>query len=225
MADTHAIEIGTKFRSDVSGFITGLRFYKTSGNTGTHIGRLWTAAGTQLAQATFSGESASGWQQVSFGSPVAINANTTYIAAYHAPNGHYAAISATSHWSAKTARRCTRWPPGSTGRTASTNMGRPAGSSPAAGPTPSTRRTTWSTSSLTTKSAPTRRSPVIIGRSPVVDATEVSPESRSGATFNEPMGPASINGTTVRLRDSSNALVAATVSYSRRIAEGDAGPE
>ena len=56
-ADTGATEIGTKFHSDTSGFITGLRFYKTSGNTGTHIGRLWTAGGTQLAQATFSGES------------------------------------------------------------------------------------------------------------------------------------------------------------------------
>ena len=36
--DTNAVELGVKFRSDVTGFITGLRFYKTSGNTGTHIG-------------------------------------------------------------------------------------------------------------------------------------------------------------------------------------------
>ncbi len=91
-ADTHATEIGTKFRSDVGGFITGLRFYKTTGNTGTHIGRLWTAGGTQLAQATFIGESGSGWQQVSFDAPVAINANTTYVVSYHAPNGHYSSI-------------------------------------------------------------------------------------------------------------------------------------
>src|SRR5581483_6681009 len=40
--------------------------------------------------ATFSGESASGWQQVLFSSPVAITANTTYVASYFAPNGHYA---------------------------------------------------------------------------------------------------------------------------------------
>ena len=40
--------------------------------------------------ATFTGESASGWQQVNFGSPVAVAANTTYVASYYAPNGRYA---------------------------------------------------------------------------------------------------------------------------------------
>ena len=89
--DPSAVEVGVKFRSDQPGYITGLRFYKTAGNTGTHVGRLWTAGGTQLAEATFSGESASGWQQVSLDNPVAINADTTYIASYHAPNGNYAA--------------------------------------------------------------------------------------------------------------------------------------
>ena len=43
-----------------------------------------------LATATFSGESASGWQQVMFSSPVTIAANTTYVASYFAPNGSYA---------------------------------------------------------------------------------------------------------------------------------------
>ncbi|MGH9895842.1 MAG: DUF4082 domain-containing protein, partial [bacterium] len=33
---------------------------------------------------------ASGWQQVTFSSPVAITANTVYVASYHAPNGRYA---------------------------------------------------------------------------------------------------------------------------------------
>ena len=68
--------------------ITGIRFYKAR-NTGTHIGSLWSASGTLLASATFTGETASGWQQVNFSSPVAIAANTTYVAAYLAPNGHY----------------------------------------------------------------------------------------------------------------------------------------
>ena len=70
--DNNAVEVGVKFRSDQAGYITGLRFYKTPGNTGTHIGHLWTAGGTQLAEATFTGETGSGWQQVSLNSPVAI---------------------------------------------------------------------------------------------------------------------------------------------------------
>ena len=77
-----AATTGVKFRSDVSGYITGIRFYKGLGNNGTHIGLLYTAGGTLLSQAVFSGETVSGWQQVAFAAPVAIAANTTYVAAY-----------------------------------------------------------------------------------------------------------------------------------------------
>ena len=45
-----------KFQADFAGTATGVRFYKASANTGTHVGALWTAGGTQLAQATFSDE-------------------------------------------------------------------------------------------------------------------------------------------------------------------------
>ena len=89
-SDTRATNLGVKFRSDVSGFITGIRFYKGSANTGTHVGRLWTSTGQLLATATFTGETASGWQQVNFGTPVAITANTVYVASYRAPNGRFA---------------------------------------------------------------------------------------------------------------------------------------
>jgi hypothetical protein len=80
---------GGEFRSDVSGYITGVRFYKAAGNTGTHVGNLWSSTGTKLATATFTGETASGWQQVNFPSPVAITANTLYIASYFCPVGFY----------------------------------------------------------------------------------------------------------------------------------------
>ena len=86
-----AVELGVKFRSDVAGSITGIRFYKATANTGTHLGHLWSSTGTLLASATFAGESASGWQQVNFASPVAIAANTVYVASYHVNSGHYSA--------------------------------------------------------------------------------------------------------------------------------------
>src|SRR5262249_24785262 len=88
--DTSSTEVGVKFRSDVAGTITGIRFYNGPTNTGTPVGSLWSGAGTLLATVTFSNESASGSQQATFSSPVAISANTTYVASYHAPNGHYA---------------------------------------------------------------------------------------------------------------------------------------
>src|SRR5262249_18727837 len=72
--DASALEIGLKFRADVNGTITGIRFYKYAQNTGTHVGNLWSASGTRLATVTFSGEAASGWQQATFATPVAITA-------------------------------------------------------------------------------------------------------------------------------------------------------
>jgi hypothetical protein len=85
------VELGVKFKADSNGYITGIRFYKASTNTGTHVGNLWTSGGALLATATFTGETASGWQQVLFSSPVAVTANTVYVASYHANNGHYSA--------------------------------------------------------------------------------------------------------------------------------------
>ena len=85
------VELGVKFSSDVDGYITGIRFYKASTNTGTHVGNLWTSSGDLLATATFINESASGWQQVNFTTPVVITANTVYVASYHVNNGHYSA--------------------------------------------------------------------------------------------------------------------------------------
>jgi hypothetical protein len=92
MADTNQtkpVELGVKFKSSSSGSITGIRFYKGINNTGTHVGNLWSSTGTLLARATFTGESASGWQQVNFSSPVAITANTVYVASYFSPTGDF----------------------------------------------------------------------------------------------------------------------------------------
>ena len=82
--------MGMTFLSDVPGYITGLRFYKSSQNIGKHIGYLWTSSGILLASVTFTNESASGWQQANFSAPVAINANTSYVISYWANKGHYA---------------------------------------------------------------------------------------------------------------------------------------
>ncbi len=48
-SDPNAVELGVKFTTSVNGFITGVRFYKGTGNTGTHVGNLWSAGGALLA--------------------------------------------------------------------------------------------------------------------------------------------------------------------------------
>lgn len=89
--DNGPVEVGTKVRFDVKGQVTGIRFFKGAGNTGTHTGSLWSSTGTRLATGTFTNESASGWQTLTFSSPVNVNAATTYVVSYFAPAGHYSA--------------------------------------------------------------------------------------------------------------------------------------
>ncbi|MEP7377680.1 MAG: N,N-dimethylformamidase beta subunit family domain-containing protein [Chitinophagaceae bacterium] len=88
--DGQGIEVGMRFRSSQNGYITGVRYYKGTGATGVHVGSLWTNTGTQLAQAAFITETPSGWQQVSFSSPVAITADVTYVISCFSPSGDYA---------------------------------------------------------------------------------------------------------------------------------------
>lgn len=88
--NTESLELGVKFRTDVPGQVLGVRFYKGFGNVGRHIGALWTGSGVQLASAVFGAESAAGWQEVRFATPVRISENTTYVASYLAPGGRYA---------------------------------------------------------------------------------------------------------------------------------------
>jgi methionine-rich copper-binding protein CopC len=92
--DTSSVNLGVEFTPSASGWITGIRFYKGSGNTGTHIGALWTTGGSLLGQVTFTNESASGWQQANFSSPIAVTVGTTYVASYLAPSGDYSVNSA-----------------------------------------------------------------------------------------------------------------------------------
>ncbi|MFL6446645.1 MAG: DUF4082 domain-containing protein [Bryobacteraceae bacterium] len=101
-SDSGSVTLGLKFSSDTAGFVSGLRFYKSSQNTGTHIGTLWSGSGAALATVTFSGETASGWQQANFSAPVSVAANTTYVISYFAPAGHYASDAPYS-WSALSA--------------------------------------------------------------------------------------------------------------------------
>ncbi len=88
--DRNAVELGMRFTSDISGVVTGIRFYKYGQNTGPHVGNLWTAGGTRLRTVTFANETDSGWQLAMLSTPIHIEANTTYIVSYHTTTGAYA---------------------------------------------------------------------------------------------------------------------------------------
>ncbi len=87
------VELGVTFRSSVDGFATGVRYYRGGAqNSGPHIGSVWdpSAPGTPLAQATFTNETTSGWQQVDFATAATLEADTNYVASYHSETDGYA---------------------------------------------------------------------------------------------------------------------------------------
>jgi hypothetical protein len=77
-------ELGVKVSVTQAMLLTSIRFYKDAGETGTHIGRVWTSTGTQLASATFSNETASGWQQQALSSPLLLQPNVVYVVSINA---------------------------------------------------------------------------------------------------------------------------------------------
>jgi hypothetical protein len=89
-SDTDSVELGTSFRASTDGKVTGIRFYKHAQTTGQHTGRLWDDTGRMLATATFTGESASGWQTARLAAAVPLQAGRWYVVSYHAPAGRYA---------------------------------------------------------------------------------------------------------------------------------------
>ena len=112
--DAQATTVGTRFTVADDGFITGIRFYKGVGNSGTHTGTLYSSSGAVLATATFTNESTTGWQSVNFATSVPVVSGETYVAAYYAPNGRYAADPYFFSYKGYTSGRMTA--PGGTGK-------------------------------------------------------------------------------------------------------------
>jgi WD40 repeat protein len=205
--DTSSVELGVKFRSNENGYICGVRFYKGSANTGTHFGKLWTSTGQLLASAQFQNETASGWQQVSFSSPVAITANTTYIASYLAPVGRY---SANSNYFTN---GVTSGPLYAFNNTESGGNGvylYGAGGFPV-----NTYQSSnyWVDVVFTNATGPDTTAPTITSTSPANGATEVIPANALTATFSEAVDGATVNATTFELQASGNIIAPATVAY------------
>ena len=207
-SDNTAVEVGVRFRSDVAGTVSGVRYYKYSSNTGTHIGNLWTNGGTKLATATFTGETTSGWQQVTFASPVTIAAGTTYVASYHTNAGHYGA---TGSYFATTG--FDRAPLHALKNGVDGPNGVYRYGSASAFPDQTFGSANYWVDVVFTASAPDTTAPTVTSQAPANNATGVGVSSIVTATFSEAVTASTLNTSTFELRDSGAALVAAAVSY------------
>lgn len=76
--DNRSYELGTKFVAAINGEIRAIRYWKSPSETGTHIGRIWSATGTLLTTVNFANETASGWQEAVLAVPLRITRNTLY---------------------------------------------------------------------------------------------------------------------------------------------------
>jgi methionine-rich copper-binding protein CopC len=196
------IEVGVKFQSAIDGYVTGMRFYKGAGNTGTHVGHLWSRTGTLLATATFSGESPTGWQQVSFSPAVAVTADTTYVASYFLPNGGYAHSG--GGWRGWRGPLTTLLPSseGASGVYRIGSSGFPTSSY--------NNNNYWADVVFSDTLPPDNTAPTIIARAPAAGSDGAGLGAAVAATFSEPIQPSTLAFT---LRTAGGAAVAAQVAY------------
>ncbi|MEU4803908.1 DUF4082 domain-containing protein [Actinosynnema sp. NPDC023587] len=186
LSDGSAVELGVKWRSSAPGYVRGVRFYKGPGNTGTHTGSLWSTTGTRLATGTFVGETAAGWQALLFPSPVAVDADRTYVVSYLSPTGHF---SADTGYFAQSARHLEPL----TGERSSLESGngvfRPGGGFPDR----SAENTNyWVDVLWATSTGPDARAPQLVTTTPVAGAGSVVPRTGVNAVYDEVVDPSSV---------------------------------
>jgi len=197
------VELGLKFRSDRDGLITGVRFYKGGPeNGGPHVGNLWTSTGTPLGSVTFTNETESGWQQASFPTPIPIEANTTYVVSYFAPQGNYAITSNyfPSPFQDNPPLHALGEGNGVFFRSPTGGGGFPTE------PSPDSLNYWVDVAFIETP-------PQVLSTTPAPGATGISYSVAATATFSEALDPASVNASTVLLTDAANNQIPVDISY------------
>ena len=206
--DPNAVELGLRWRSLTTGYVTGVRFYKGTLNTGVHTGSLWTNTGTLLATVTFTNETESGWQEALFSSPVPVEANTPYVISYHTDTGYYSFDAAYFQSAGVTNEPLEALANGVSGANGIYRYG-------GSGFPDSTFNAAnyWVDVIFTTSTQTDTTAPIVVSTVPADGATEVDVGASIAVTFSETLQSATVNTTTVELRDASNASVPVVVTY------------
>jgi hypothetical protein len=206
--DPKAVEVGVKFRPDVPGYVTGIRYFRGPKNNGTHTGSLWTASGTRLAKATFTGETATGWQQVVFDAPVPVAADTTYVASYFTPTGGYALGTAyfSTAYSRPPLRALKDGVSGGNGVFLYTTTG--------GFPTQTSQASNyWVDVVFDTILRPDVTPPRVAETSPAAGSSSADHRGSISASFSEAINASTVSASSFELRDASGNQIPATVSF------------
>jgi hypothetical protein len=193
-------ELGVKVTVDQAMQLTAIRFYKSSLETGTHVGRVWTSGGVQLGSVAFAGESASGWQQQTLATPLLLQPGAVYVVSVNAN----AAFGVTK---SGLATQIVSGPLRSVADGANGVYGSAAGTFP-------TQSYSSSNYFVDLSAVPDGdpAPPTVTSTSPPAGATGVARSSTVTATFSRSMDPATISASTFTLTGPSGP-VSAAVAY------------
>ncbi len=204
--DNNPTELGMQFMPQANGYITGVRFYKDASMTDIHTGNLWNASGSLLASGIFSGETSTGWQDLTFASPVPVTANTLYTASYYTASGKY--IASSNYFTSALTNYPLMAP-------ASGNVTRGNGVFATGGD--SFPNSSYNASNywvdVTFRQTIDGSAPQVTNTSPVNGATGVFVGSNDTVTFSQALDSATVNGSTVALTDNTGTIIAATITY------------
>ena len=159
---------------------------------------------------TFTGETASGWQQVSFASPVRDRRRTPPTSPPTSP--HPATTPSTSSYFAFGADNRAAAPPWPTATAARNGVYR-YGATPPSRPTPTQSTNYWVDVVFSASVAPDTTPPTVTSTSPTAGSSSAPVDSTAQATFSEGIDPATVTGSTFTLRNAQAQTVAASVSY------------
>lgn len=209
--DSQGLELGVRFKPQVDGYITGVRFYKDASMTDSHIGSLWDKDGNLLATGTFTNETSQGWQELSFTSAVPVSANTLYTASYSTSVGKY--IASNNFYTSDINNYPLIAP--SAGNAIDGKGGRGNGvysATPGAYPTSTYNATNyWVDATFVSRN--TTMAPAVTSMNPANGSTTAYLGQPIRITFNVDLSPQSVTSSTILLTDSIGSSIASVISY------------
>ena len=193
-------ELGVKIRVDQPQLLTTIRFYKPSGETGSHTGTIWSATGAALAHVAFTSESASGWQQQALPNPLLLQANTTYTVSVNANSAYAVTLNGLASQVSNGVLHTV-----ADGANGVYNETR------GAFPSQSYASSNYFVDAVVAPDA--GGPPVVLQTTPADGAGAVQQGTAITASFSRPLNPSTVTSSTFTLTRPDGSAVAATVSY------------
>jgi hypothetical protein len=205
------IEVGMRFKVSQPGYISGARFYKVAGMAGVHTASIWSSLGNRLATATFSSESAAGWQEISF-APIAVTTGPAYTVSVFMADGNYAASS--NYFNVPIVNEPLSAPQDGQAwdGLGHSNQGVYDASGVSAYPNGSFNATNYWVDTVYVSST-SQMAPTVTAKYPAAGATNVTVSDAVTATFDKSLNPSTVSSSTFIVKDAQGTIVPGVVTY------------